>query len=223
MERKTKFIPKEYYHIFSRGVEKRRIFLSEKDYRRFLILLYIHNQPQSFRFGNFLAVTGNKIMDIYNKERERTLVSVLGYSLMPNHFHICLQEKEEGGISKFMMKVLTAYSMYFNQKNERSGPLFVHPFRSVHIGEDAQFRHIFSYIHLNALEIREPNWKQEGVKDKKESEHFLENYSYSSYPDFLGSNRVEGKILDLPALPDFISRATLDMKDYEGWYRKDIV
>ena len=78
---------------------------------------------------------------------------------MPNHFHILVYENEEGGISKFMMRLLTAYSMYFNTKYERSGPLFVHPFRSTHISNESQYLWIFSYIHLNPIKIIKNNFK----------------------------------------------------------------
>jgi hypothetical protein len=41
MYRKTPFAENEYYHIYSRGVEKRKIFMNTKDYNRFIALLYI--------------------------------------------------------------------------------------------------------------------------------------------------------------------------------------
>ena len=40
---------------------------------------------------------------------------------MPNHFHLLVHEKIENGISKFMQKLLTAYTMYFNKKMKGLG------------------------------------------------------------------------------------------------------
>ena len=153
MQRKTNFAEGEYYHIYSRGVEKRKIFLNIKDYERFIALLYIMNQDVPFRMDNFLRENKNNLKNIFQEEKVTKLVSILSYCLMPNHFHIVLYEHKEGGISKFMSKLLTAYSMYFNTKYERSGPLFTHPFRSEHIENEPQYMYIFSYVHLNPLSI----------------------------------------------------------------------
>ena len=54
MNRKVSFAPGEYYHVYSRGIEKRKIFLDQRDHERFMALLYIMNQSDSFHFANFL-------------------------------------------------------------------------------------------------------------------------------------------------------------------------
>ena len=215
MQRKTNFAEGEYYHIYSRGVEKRKIFLNIKDYERFIALLYIMNQDVPFRMDNFLRENKNNLKNIFQEEKVTKLVSILSYCLMPNHFHIVLYEHKEGGISKFMSKLLTAYSMYFNTKYERSGPLFTHPFRSEHIENEPQYMYIFSYVHLNPLSIIDKKWKEDGVKNKRESEKFLENYKFSSYMDFLEGNRLESKIIDFSKIPEYIKDAKLDLKTYE--------
>ena len=213
MYRETPLIESEHYHIFSRGVEKRKIFLNIKDYRRFIALLYIMNQNTSFRMIDFLR--NNTLEGIFNEKREKTLVSILGYCLMPNHFHLILYEHTEGGISKFMGKLLTAYSMYFNTKYERSGPLFTRPFRSEHIKNEPQYMYIFSYIHLNPISIIEKGWKEKGIKNKKEAMDFLEMYQFSSYLDFQKSNRTESQILDFSLIPEYIQEMKLNFDTYE--------
>ena len=220
MERKIKFVEGEYFHLFTRGVEKRKIFLDRKGYERFLALMYILNQEDHFHVSNFLNKEGNTIQDLYEQERGKPLVSIQAYSLMPNHIHFVVREIKENGISTFMMKLLTAYSMYFNIKYERSGPLFVHPFRSEHIDNDSYFLYIFSYVHLNCLDLYEKGWKENGIKDKNKAQEFIDNYRYSSYQDFSSdSKRVESKIIDFSSTPDFLSRATLDIADYIKWYK----
>ena len=215
MYRKTPFVENEHYHIYSRGVEKRKIFLNTKDYNRFVALLYIMNQNASFRMDNFLRENKNDLKNIFKEKRERTLVSILGYCLMPNHFHLILHENTEGGISKFMAKLLTAYSMYFNTKYQRSGPLFTRPFRSEHIKNESQYMYIFSYVHLNPISIFDKKWKEEGIKNKKEAEDFLEKYQLSSYQDFLNNNRLESVIVDFSLIPKYIKDEKLDFKTYE--------
>jgi len=218
MERKIKFVEGEYYHLFTRGVEKRKIFLQIKDYERFLALLYIVNQIDKFHVSNFLN-RKKPIREIYEIKRGKPLVAILGYSLMPNHFHLVVQEISKGGISKFMGRLLTAYSMYFNKKYERSGPLFVRPFRSSYIGDDTYFRHIFSYVHINCIELRDSEWKEKGLKNINRSREFLESYRYSSYLDFCKfEKRKESQIVDFASLPNFVSRAPLDILEYERWW-----
>jgi len=219
MERKVKFVPKEYYHLYSRGVEKRKIFLNTKDYERFMALLYIMNQPGPFHLTNFLK--NHKIEEIFNESKEKTLVSILSYTLMPNHFHILAYENEEGGISKFMGRLLTAYSMYFNTKYERSGPLFTHPFRSQHISNEAQYLWIFSYIHLNAIGIINKNFKVNGIGNKNTTEKFLRSYKYSSFHEYENiEKRPESKIIDLSLVPDYLLKDQLNIEKYYEWFEK---
>ena len=180
-----------------------------------MALLYIMNQESQFKMENFLRSSKNNLSCIFEEKREKTLVSILGYCLLPNHFHIILYESDEGGVSKFMGKLLTAYSMYFNTKYERSGPLFTRPFRSEHIGNESQFMYIFSYIHLNPLSIIEKGWKENGVKNKKTAKEFLEKYEFSSYQDFLGNNRPESTIIDFFLVPKYIKNMDLDFKVQE--------
>jgi putative transposase len=215
MYRKIPFAKGERYHIYSRGVEKRKIFLNTKDYNRFLALLYIMNQEASFRMDNFLREKEKGLKDIFKEKREKILVSILAYCLMPNHFHLILYEHTEGGISKFMGKLLTAYSMYFNTKYERSGPLFTHPFRSEYINNESQHMYIFSYLHLNPLSLIDRKWKENGVKNKKELGNFLEKYQFSSYLDFLENNRLESVIIDFSLIPKYIKNMELDFKACE--------
>lgn len=220
MYRKTPFVEKEHYHIYSRGVEKRKIFLNTKDHNRFVALLYVMNQDTPFRMDNFLQMHKNNLQEIFKEKKEKTLVSILGYCLMPNHFHLILYEHTEGGISKFMGKLLTAYSMYFNTKYERSGPLFTRPFRSQYIENESQYMYIFSYVHLNPLSIIDKEWK-EGVKNKKEAKEFLEKYQFSSYQDFLGNNRPESVIIDFSLIPEYIKEVKLDFEILEQTFNEN--
>jgi len=189
--------------------------MNTRDYDRFMALLYIMNQDAPFRMDNFLQAKKDRLKDIFKEEKRETLVSILGYCLMPNHFHLILYENKEGGISKFMGKLLTAYSMYFNTKYERSGPLFTHPFRSEHISNESQHMYIFSYVHLNPISIIDKKWKENGIKNRKETEEFLKKYQFSSYQDFLSMNRLESVILDFSKIPEYIKDMKLDFKTQE--------
>ena len=220
MERKVKFNPKEYYHLYSRGVEKRKIFLEKKDYERFMALLFIMNQPDGFHFANFLK--NKKLDEIFYEQKEKNLISILGYTLMPNHFHLLVYENEEGGISKFMSRLLTAYSMYFNTKYERSGPLFTHPFRSEHISSESQYLWIFSYIHLNPIGIIKKDFKENGIGEINTARKFLEAYRYSSFIDYQDIKRPESKILDFSLIPGYILKDKLGINEYNKRFLENI-
>ena len=198
--------------------------MNENDYKRFVALLYTMNQNSSFRMDNFLRENKNNLENIFKEKRETTLVSILGYCLMPNHFHLILYEHIEGGISKFMGKLLTAYSMYFNTKYERSGPLLTRPFRSKHINSESQYMWIFSYLHLNPISIIDKKWKEERIENKKEAKEFIEKYQFSSYPDFLGNQRLESVIIDFARIPEYIKNLELDFKTQEKifWGNKNM-
>ena len=86
-------------------------------------------------------------------DRGETLVDIGIYCLVPNHFHLLIKEKTENGISEFVKKVATGYSMYFNKKYERTGSLFEGPFKAKRIDTDEYLKYIFSYIHLNRKQI----------------------------------------------------------------------
>lgn len=140
------FSPGEMYHLFTRGVEKRRVFLDDRDRERFMSLL-THCLPiEALPSFSFMKTFGRKSQ----KPKEgRGVVDILSYCLMENHFHLLLKENTNGGISTYIHRLLTSYSRYFNIKYKRSGSLFVHPFKAVHIEDDNQLLHESRYIHLN--------------------------------------------------------------------------
>ena len=193
--RKVSFVPDEYYHIYNRGNSKQKIFHNQHDYEHFMKLLYLANSNQTFIF--------REIKDIYEIERKSQLVSIGAYCLMPNHFHLLLIEKEEGGITKFMHKLSTSYSMYYNKKYTRTGGLFEGKFQSEYLDSDQYLKYIFSYIHLNPIKLIDPTWKEEGIKDFRKTLKFLEGYSLSSYNDYLGVNRKENVIINKEDFPNY--------------------
>ena len=194
--RKVPFAPGEFYHIYNRGNSKQVIFHDKQDSDRFLALLYAVNTKQNVALRLVFE-------DMYKFERGERLVSIGSHCLMSNHFHLLLTEVDEGGISKFMQKLTTAYSMYYNKKYIRTGGLFEGKFKSEHAGKDRYLKYLFSYIHLNPLKIINKNWKTDGIKNKQKALEFLKNYTYSSYEDYQGVQRPEGAILNREAFPDY--------------------
>jgi len=136
---------------------------------------------------------------------------------MPNHFHILITEKIEGGISKFMQKLSTAYSMYYNKKYERTGGLFEGKFKSQHANTDRYLKYLFSYTHLNPIKLIQRDWKEKGIRNKKDAIGFLNKYLYSSYFDFIGEKRVQNKILNIGAFPKYFSNKASFVEEIFEW------
>ena len=206
MSRKIEFSVDEYYHVYNRGTDKREIFMSSSDKDRFVALLYLANSNQPFHFSDIATAP-------FEFDRGERLVDIGAYCLMPNHFHLLLREFEEGGLSQFMHRLSTGYTMYFNKKNERSGSLFENRFRALHVGNDDYLRYLLAYIHLNPIKIFQPNWREIGLKNKSSAKKFLNNYQYSSYDDYVGRKRVEGIIINRDSFPEYFSEA----KDFDGF------
>lgn len=202
MARKINFAPGEFYHLYNRGTEKRNIFSTKKDHERFLSLLYLCNGslPVDAYFQ------GETVGEVKEVERGEPLIDVGAYCLMPNHFHLLVREVADGGISRFMQKLSTGYTMYFNNLHERTGSLFQGRFKSTHVQNDRYLKYLMAYIHLNPVKLVEPKWKESGIQDRKNAAHFLEGYLYSSYLDYLGHDRDEEIILTKKALPDYFEK-----------------
>jgi len=207
MERKFEFSIEEFYHLYNRGNGKRDIFLNRSDKKRFVKLLFVCN---SIKPVVFKIIQGLPLEEI---DRGETLVDIGAYCLMPNHFHLLVREKIENGISIFMEKLATAYSMYFNKKNERTGKLFEGVFRATHADTDKYLKYLFSYIHLNPVKLINPNWKEKGIIDIQKSKQFLEKYEFSSYNDYINLNREEKIILNKSVFPGYFE----DFKEFKSF------
>lgn len=217
--RKMSLSPGEYYHIYNRGNSKQKIFFSKKDYDRFMALLYVANTSDSFNFYN-LQKSGH----IFSHKIENQLVSIGAYCLMPNHFHILITPLSEDGLSKFMQKLSTAYSMYFNDAYKRTGGLFEGKFKSQHVSSDKQLKYNFSYIHLNPVKLIDNQWRENGIKNLKGAIEYLKSYKYSSFLDYLQDNRKEKVIITPSAFPKYFSSKLVFQKEIFEWltYHEDI-
>ncbi len=195
----------EFYHIYNRGTDKRTIFLDAADYKRFVELLFVANAVKSVD----LREIRRGYSPIFEYERGETLVAIGAYCLMPNHFHLLLTPLVEGGITKFMGKVSTGYSMYFNKRYERNGALFQGKFKSEHADSDEYLKYLYSYIHLNPVKLIDSKWKEEGIKDAAKSFDFAASFQYSSLPDYLRpESRPESLIINPTPFPEYFKDHT---------------
>jgi putative transposase len=177
--------PGEYYHLYNRGTQKQPIFISDSDRLRFLFLILAFQgekliQNISWQIKQSAHGLALNIKPELEKEiLEKRTVELVSFCLMPNHFHLLVKEEIENGIPKYMQRVLTAYTMYFNKKYRKSGHLFQGAYKSVRVEDDKQLMHLSAYIHKNPSELQ--IWRN------KE-----ERYHWSSLMDYLSQNRFGG-------------------------------
>ena len=220
MERDVRFAESEYYHIYNRGVEKRTIFLDAADYSRMELLLYLCNSETPVKIREYDR-RGIKRERLWELDIDRPLVGIGAWCLMPNHFHLLLKEIRGGGISRFMLKLSTAYSMYFNVRYERVGPLTQRPFKAEHVHDDRYFQYLFSYIHLNPVKLipREREWQERGLRDLSGAKRYLRSFAHSSLADYMGGVRAHRRIIspgDFPWKFDSIYGMVEEITDWLG-------
>jgi putative transposase len=195
MNRKTKFEPGKIYHVYNRGVAKCPICDGESDYWRFMQGLCLFNDQK--HANNILwqleKTRGRLTLNVLkqylfgSKEERKSLVCIIAYCLMPNHFHLLVEELAEGGITKFMHKFGTGYVSYFNKKHNRVGGLFQGRFKAVEVENERQLLYLLVYINvINPGQLAEPNLKEEGVKNIKNVLRFAEGYLFSTHQEYIG-------------------------------------
>ncbi len=158
-----------YYHLYNRGVDKRDIFLDEQDYAVFLDYLRFYLSPPD---GNQKIYPSRKLKNYFNK------IDLLGYCLMPNHFHLLIKQEESRNISELMQSLMTRYSRYFNRKYRRMGSLFESRYKAVRVLGEAQLVYLSKYIHRNPIKLV-------GTSTSKTVFEVAVNYRYSSLGNYL--------------------------------------
>ncbi len=176
--RKVIFANEQVYHVYNRGVEKRRVFTNRREYARALDAISFYRFADlPIRLSKFLVIQAKEREALFKDivEKHTKLVDILVYCLMPNHFHFLLRQKRDIGISTFVANVTNSYTKYFNVKHERVGALFQGLFKAVWVEDEEQLLHLSRYIHLNPVS---------SFLIKPEE---LQYYEWSSYPEYLGA------------------------------------
>lgn len=194
------------YHIYNRGVEKRKVFIDENDHLRFISDLLEFNDKKPAINLNYHPIKQSLEVRL-PKEK---IVEILAFCLMPNHFHLILKQKEERGITEFMRKLGTGYTNYFNKKYNRVGSLFQGKFKSIGIMTNAHLLHLPFYIHSNPLDLIAPKWRKGEIGNYKKAINFLEQYRWSSYLDY-----IEEQNFPLTTQREFVLDLIHNKKEYK--------
>jgi REP element-mobilizing transposase RayT len=173
-----------FYHITSRGNERKAVFKSQRDRQKFLSYL--------------------------GSATERYAAIVHVYCLMENHYHL-LMETPAGNLSQIMHHINGAYAAYFNAKRERAGHLFQGRYKAILVEADEYAKELSRYIHLNpvragmcahpeeypwsscryyTVERKAPDWLQRGFILGYFGQDFI--VSMKGYRDFINAVMGEG-------------------------------
>jgi len=118
-----------WYHVLARGLERRKIYRDDHDFGHFLELLAIM--------------------------ADRYRVHIHAYVLMDNHYHLLIQTPHANA-SRAIQWLNVSYSVWYNRRHQRCGPLFQGRFKSIPVqGDGAWAGEVSDYIHLNPVRVGE--------------------------------------------------------------------
>ncbi|MBI2687254.1 MAG: transposase [Acidobacteria bacterium] len=125
MPRKPRFAPAGYFnHITQRGNYRQQTFFSAADHQHFLDLLARHAAARN--------------------------IDILGYCLMPNHYHLIARGNDDTAISRLMQSVNGQYAQYLHGRLVRRGRLWQERFYSSSVGYPV-LPTILRYVELNPV------------------------------------------------------------------------
>lgn len=113
------------YHVLNRGNGRAKVFHDEEDYAAFLALMA--------------------------EAQRRRPMRLLGFVLMPNHFHLLLWPRKDGDLSRWMQWLLTAHVRRHHRRYGGSGHVWQGRFKAFPIEQDEHFLTVARYVERNAL------------------------------------------------------------------------
>ena len=200
----------EIYHVFNRSVGQQNVFRNDGDYRRFFNLFsYYRFSNPKYRFSQYTRLPRSAQAEWHTRLiKQDQLVDILSFCIMPNHFHILLRQKVDGGIQRYSRVLQNGYAKYFNVKTKRFGAVFQAMYKAVQIETEEQLLHVARYIHLNPLTSRVVS----SISD-------LERYPWDSFAGYLGTVSMDcleqQTLISLVGTKDKLRTHTNDQADYQ--------
>ena len=146
--RKKSLLVGNIYHVFHKSIDGIKIFNNSSEFSRMVeTMRYYQSERPPVKFSLFMSNSKTSIL----QNSSQNLIDIIAYCLMPTHIHLILKQIRENGISIYIRNILNSYSQYFNQKNNRKGPLWQGRFKAVLVETDSQLLHLTRYIHLNPV------------------------------------------------------------------------
>lgn len=194
------------YHVYNRGVGKADVFHDKQDYRAFMRRLELMLLP--VKDAENVQHNNDRIRIANYSER----IKMVAFCLMPNHFHLMLYQEDQQAITQFMHTLSTSYSMYFNHKYDRVGPLFQGRFKAVWVDSDEYSMHLSRYIHCNPLSLKQDIYTYPYSS--------LQYYLIQESPGWLSIEGVKQYFHDISKYKQFVNDLS-DIKVAEERYSLD--
>jgi len=160
-----------WYHVMNRGNAKETIYHDEIDY------------------ATFYKILGDSCLK-FN-------VEIHAYVLMPNHFHLYLKTNE-ANLSDFMLRLSTAYSVWYNWRHLHSGHVFQGRYKAPVVESSRYGLAVSRYLHLNPIRTQPMVGNPIEVLQK-----YLCNYTWSSYRALIGLDKPESWLIIKDTLDQF--------------------
>ena len=196
--RRIYFEKNQPFHIISRAVEERKIFEKEENCYRFIFQIFAANvgKPDfNLHRKDVIKVAqsllfGEKVSSKFIIIEHSPLVSIFDFSLVVNHYHFYLMANIPNSIPLFIKKLNGGFAKYFNLKYNRKGTLFGSRYKSILVDTGFQSDAVSQYVGIiNPLDVYQPGWREEGLKNWQRAFNFLESYQFSSFPDKTGKRK----------------------------------
>jgi putative transposase len=127
-----------FYHVYNRGAHKSQIFFDDID----------------FNFLKHISILAFK----------RHHIAEYSYSILPNHYHFLLFQRDERSISKAMHEIAVNYGLFLRSKYKHSGRVFQGPYRARLLYTPGDILFVKNYIQNNHIEAKLYGWKHYGIK-----------------------------------------------------------
>lgn len=177
------------YHVYNKSISNYRIFSSDVDFERFLIILDYYNNiihPEK-SLSKFLLKNKYDYNRLLYKQKN-IVIKLIAYCIMPDHYHLLIKIKNEDMFFQYMNDIGNSYSKYFNTTRDRKGPLWQSSYQTVLVMTNEQLLHLSRYIHLNPV--------TKYLVDKPE------RWIYSSYNEYINNKNLLSRYIHEISIQD---------------------
>jgi len=175
------------------------IYRTEADCFRFIFQFYAANigrrnstlsAKDAIKAGQSL-LQGEKLSSRFIIKEHPPLVDLLDFSLVITHHHFYLLPKVENIIPVLTKKLNQAFTLSFNLAHNRKDAVFGSRYKGVVVKTNFQSDAVSRYVRIiNPLDVFQPGWRENDLKNWEKTFEFLENYQFSSFPDKIGKRRA---------------------------------
>jgi len=209
--RKEPFGVGSIVHVYNRGNRKQEIVRDDKDRWHFLQMLYYFNSDVSvdnpFRTLKELLKSDFNTRLVWPNSWpvKNNLVNIIAFCLRDNHFHLILEEIQEGGVTKFMRKFGTSMTNYFNTKYKENGRLFQGAYKARLVDRDNYLKYLSVYVEVKNVLEKYPGGVEGALRNFDDAFEYASRHAYSSLGSRVSKFSENSKIVNNQILQDLFN------------------